>query len=844
MDRPPPQQQPSLRTRYLIVSAVIAVVLLASTLASSLYVSRVTSKGTEALQLRDSVTQIIGQVRRALWRVNASLDKLLISPRPEDRQAIRQHLDEATEQLERLWQIAAFSEAGLELQRPAAALRRDLGGLRHDLLELMQLSQDPNWVYPMLPYINRVLLESNSEFETAVTLALQEVANEDGDSYASGLYRQLAQIRDMWRRQILDFRAILIRFAGLNRIERIAQEQNIDLLHNEILQRLTALEKLKDAGQLGMETEEALPVMRYRAIKWYQDFQDLKKLREAKVWRADAHYIAQFIQPKQLAVEDDLTAIDQALLAWSSRNTARVEAAAGQVNLELWGFTVIALGFVGLVYLMLSRSVLGPIARIAESFSDGDAPTEQLPLPTRGSREIHRLIDAFNAMRRQIRHRQLALEHQALHDTLTGLPNRALLHDRLEQAIRLAQRHDSQSALFLIDLDRFKEINDSLGHGVGDQVLQIIAQRLQACLRKMDTVARLGGDEFAIACPDIDGEQLDTLLEKITAQITQAICLNNQNLYVGASIGVALCPEHGRDADTLLQHADIAMYSAKRGRQDYAFFDPGMIRMDVDNLALLGDLRQELLTPSGQFQLHYQPQIRLLDQQPFGAEALLRWRHPQRGWVSPEQVVQMAEHAGLIADLTRWVLGQAIRDAATWQRAQLSLQISVNLSAWNLQDPHLPTQVERLLGENGLAAKRLTLEITESAVMQDPAHARQVLEALSHMGVNLSIDDYGTGLSSLAYLKMLPVNELKIDKSFVMDMLDDEDDAIIVRSTIDLAHNLRLRVIAEGVEQAEGLECLQLSGCDGAQGYHIARPMPLAALHTWYQEHEAVRSAR
>ena len=837
MDRSSANQQPSLRSRYLLVSATITLILLAGTLTTSFYVKRITGSRAEALQLRDSVTEIIGQVRTALWSVNVSLDRLLISPSPEDRQAIHDYLDEASQQLERLWQIAALSEA--DLQRPAAALRRDLGSLRHDLLELMQLSQDPDWVYPMLPYINHVLLESNTEFETAATLALQEIASDDGNSYASDLYRRVAQIRDLWRRQILDFRAVLIRFAGLNRIERIAQEQNIDLLHTEIVGRLAGLEKLAASGRLGMETEEALPVMQYRAEKWYQDFQDLKKLREANVWRADAHYIAEFIQPKQLAVENDLTAIEQALLAWSSHNTARVEAAASQINLELWGFTVIALCFVGVVYYMLSRSVLGPIARIAETFTDGKRQTESLLLPARGSREISTLVSAFNGMRRQIRHRQLALEHQALHDALTGLPNRALLHDRLQQAVQLAQRHATQSALFLLDLDRFKEINDTLGHSVGDQALQIVAQRLQASLRKTDTVARLGGDEFAIACPDIDGEQLNRLLAKIVDQTTQAICLDNKNLYVGASIGIALCPDHGENADTLIRHADIAMYSAKRGHQDYAFFTPSMVRMDVDNLSLLGDLRQELRAPSGQFELHYQPQIRLVDRRPLGAEALLRWQHPQQGAVPPEQVIQMAEHAGLIAELTTWVLTQAIRDAADWQRAQLSLQLSVNLSAWNLQDPHLPAQVQRLLTDNGLAANRLTLEITESAVMEDPAHARQVLVALNAMGVNLSIDDYGTGLSSLAYLKMLPVNELKIDKSFVIDMLESEDDAIIVRSTIDLAHNLRLRVIAEGVEQAEGLECLQLSGCDGAQGYHIAQPMALAALRAWYNTHSA-----
>lgn len=837
MEKNTSTQQRSVKSRYIILSGVISLILVASTLVTSFYVDKVTGNHADAMQRRGSTTLIISQVRESLWNANATLNTLLMAPHADAQQLLERHMNAAISQAKRLQAIATSDET--DLLAPATALLRDLDALKYELLELMTLSQDPNWVFPVQPFIDEILLESNVEFQTATSLALEETLNNDSSPYAFELYIRLAKLRNAWQQQILSFRAVIILIASHRGENKTAQEQNITLYHDEVLLTLKELEKMQANGKLGIENEEALAVMQYRADKWYEDYQQLQKIRGNNIWRADVHYINQFIQPRQQAVERSLTRLDQAMLARSAHNAARMEQTATTINLELWGFTVISLAFVALVYFMLSRSVLAPIARIAEAMSSEEGRSEQLPMPTQSSKEIYSLVNAFNAMRHQIHHRQLALEHQALHDALTGLPNRALLHDRLQQIIPLTLRHGRQATLFLLDLDRFKEINDSLGHGAGDQVLQIIAQRLQACFRKADTVARLGGDEFAIVCPDVDNEQIRTLLDKAVEQVNQAIKVDKQNVYVGASIGVALCPEDGTDAHTLIQHADIAMYSAKRGRRHYAFFDASMNRMDVDNLALLGDLQQELQQPTGQFQIHYQPQIRLSDQHILGAEALLRWQHPRQGAISPEQVIHMAEHAGLIGELTTWVLAQAIYDAASWQHKQMPLRMSINLSAWNLQDPKLPQLIRDLLSQNGFTARLLTLEITESAVMEDPIRARQVLDELSLMGVSLAIDDYGTGLSSLAYLKMLPVNELKIDKSFVIDMLANENDAIIVQSTIELAHNLNLRVVAEGVEQAEIQACLQQGGCDSAQGFYIAQPMPESEFRQWYRKHNA-----
>lgn len=821
----------SLKANYIAFSTVVAVILAIGSTATSLYVVDVTRNNAQALQLRDSITKSVNNIRQANQRVDSTLSAMLVSPQKEHPRRISQALQDASEILIGMRRFSLSDSTSIK--NIIDYLYTDTLELHRRIDNFIEQIKDPNWVYPMLPYINNILLESNTEFESAATLALQEIAEEEGYAYASPLYRQIAQIRDLWRLQILNFRAIIVRFAGLNRIERIPQEKNIDLVNEEIRQRLDKLATLKQQSKLGFETDEALAVMRYRAAKWYEDYQKVQKIRDSKIWRADIHYIETNIRPIQSQIREHLEQLEKAVLAWSSKNTAAVERAAVQTNLELWGMTIAALLFVILIYLMISRSVLRPIAKIANAITEEGKHVENIALPSKSSREIYALIAAYNTMRRQIHHRQMALEHQALHDALTGLPNRALLQDRLEQAIQQARRHKTTVAFMLLDLDRFKDINDTLGHSVGDRLLQEVSLRLNNCLRTSDTVARLGGDEFAIISPDVDTTQASFFIEKLISKIDSPIVIDKHNLYVGVSIGVALFPDNGADADTLMRKADIAMYNAKRHKKGYAFFHSDLEEISSDNLSLLGDLKEELKQPTGCLSLYYQPQIDIRSDKIHSAEALLRWNHPENGMMPPDEIIRMSEQSGLITDLTHWVLKRAIEDCTGWSKTSDPFNVSVNLSAWNLQDPQLPNYIQQLLSRYQLDPSRLTLEITESAVMNDPARARDILTKLSAMGIQLDIDDYGTGFSSLAYLKVLPVNGLKIDKSFVIEMEEDENDRIIVQSTIDLAHNLNLIVIAEGVETAESLQMLKQHHCNYAQGYFIARPMPEAEFRKW-----------
>jgi len=423
--------------------------------------------------------------------------------------------------------------------------------------------------------------------------------------------------------------------------------------------------------------------------------------------------------------------------------------------------------------------------------------------------------------------------HQALHDALTGLPNRTLFRDRTAQALLAARRDGGAVGVLVMDLDRFKDVNDSLGHHVGDLLLKRVGERIRERLRASDTVARLGGDEFAVLLPGVpDRATAASVARDLRVALEDPFILENdvQQIHAEPSIGVAVYPENGPDADMLLQHADVAMYEAKRGRLGVAEYDAERDQSSPARLALLADLRGAI--DRDELVLHYQPKVNLaggID----GAEALLRWQHPERGLIPPAEFIPLAEQTRLMRPLTLWVLEAALRQSREWRRGGLDIALAVNLSAANLADPALPDDIAELLRRMDVPPERLTLEITESTAMADPSRAQALLVRLRDLGVGLSIDDFGTGHSSLAYLSSLPVTELKIDRSFVMSIVRDLDDAVIVRSTIDLGHNLGLRVVAEGVEDDETLHWLTDHGCDLAQGYGLTRPLPAADLAQW-----------
>jgi diguanylate cyclase len=423
---------------------------------------------------------------------------------------------------------------------------------------------------------------------------------------------------------------------------------------------------------------------------------------------------------------------------------------------------------------------------------------------------------------------EAALEHLALHDGLTQLPNRTLLHDRLSQALNESARSERPTALLVLDLNRFKEINDTLGHHVGDGVLAVVAERLVETVRKSDTVARLGGDEFAVVLPGADSSQALAVANTIKTRLERPIEVEGNSLLVAASVGIAVAPEHGTETSDLLRKADVAMYQAKRTNSAAATYSVEHDYRSAERLMLASDLRQAIA--DGGLELHYQLKAALGTGSHVGVEALVRWRHAERGSVPPDAFIPVAEETGLIQPLTHWVLATALDQLRNWLDAGLDLSMAINVSVRNLNENSLPELVADLLCTHNIPAHRVLIEVTESSLMTDPGRAVSVLSRLREMGLAVAIDDFGTGYSSLAYLKRLPVDELKIDRSFVRDLAHDRDDTAIVRTTIELGHELGLTVVAEGIEDQATWDRLSALGCDVGQGFFLARPEPAASV--------------
>ena len=477
---------------------------------------------------------------------------------------------------------------------------------------------------------------------------------------------------------------------------------------------------------------------------------------------------------------------------------------------------------------LLARSLGRPLQQLrAASRRIAQGHSEQsLHVDTRLA-EIQSLSEDLNLMRAELVHQATRLQEQALHDALTGLPNRALLHDRLSQAASRAQRDGRGYALLLLDLDHFKEVNDALGHAVGDVLLKEVATRLASAVRASETLARLGGDEFAIVLAAPNAYHAERAATRVQSVMAPPFTIDGHVLRVAASIGIALCPAHSRDLKDWLRKADIAMYEAKRRGVGFRLYDAAFGRDDVSELAVANELRVAI--EEGQLVLHYQPKVAFASGRIAGAEALVRWHHPTRGLLTPDQFIPLAEKTGLIEPLTDWVLATALRDCRGWaDLGAAEIGVAINLSARSAFDQRFVERTRQALLRAQIPPGRLELELTETAVMSDPVRAHATFTALAEIGVGLAVDDFGTGYSSLAHLHRLPIRCIKIDKSFVIDMLNDDNDAAIVDAIVALAHNLGIIVVAEGVENAETYALLKHMRCDYAQGMHLGPPLPAA----------------
>jgi len=483
--------------------------------------------------------------------------------------------------------------------------------------------------------------------------------------------------------------------------------------------------------------------------------------------------------------------------------------------------------FAAALSLLFRKIVLQPLQSLENAIRLVNAGNRALRAKVFAEDEIGVVCNTFNGLLDQQEQSRREIEFLAYHDVLTGLPNQLLVKDRLQHAIAFAGRSGARVALFFLDLDNFKTINDSLGHPVGDALLKAVAERLRACVRETDTISRQGGDEFLITLPEVvDLDAVTAFAEKLLEKLATSFDIDGHELATSVSIGIALYPDDSQDFDTLLKKADTAMYEAKdAGRNTYRFFTEQMNLDSSEYLRIRNGLRRALT--NSEFVLYYQPQIDLASGAVIGAEALIRWKHPELGMVPPARFIPIAEDSGLIVPIGEWVLREACWQVAAWQSAGLPpLTVAVNLSAVQFKRGNVERTVTDALKDAAIDPALLELELTESILIKDTESVLTTVQQLKALGVKLSIDDFGTGYSSLSYLKRFNVDKLKIDQSFIRDLATDPEDEAIVRAVIQMAHSLNLRTVAEGVENADVLERLRRHDCDEAQGYHFARPLP------------------
>jgi len=826
----------ALSGRYLVVTLALAVVVTLAVGWTGWVLDRATGSSTSSLEARNRVQQLSAAVRSPVWQSNSALQAYMISPSNDTQQRVLQAILKAEEKAIELAEVQLEALDGGEL---AWQLEEKLATLYLQLDRLMAIRSNPQELHPAMDLMANFMLPTNDAFITAINSTMLELASDSSNVLASKEYLLLDQVRDRWRQMIGSYRVMVAnRFgafsdskSGLNN-----QSHNVQLFYRQIRQDLDGLAAMDEKGGLSFQTSDALDAMRAQSERWYGYFLKVSAMYASEDWRTDLPFLRDVVQPSFNGIWQSLLALEMAVEQQSNQQVAQLSTAGTTMGMALWVLAGLLFILLIIGYAVLDRVLLAPIARISQALaSDVDIRTDHpVNVPVAGTQEVRQLVAAFEKMRSDVQQRRIALEYQSLHDSLTGLPNRACLLKELGQALESAQRDGQRVGLMIMDLDHFKEINDTLGHPVGDLILQEVASRLAGTIGDRGLTARLGGDEFAVILPCLDQCRCSGVSASIAGALEREFQVGGHKLYVGGSVGVAMYPDHGTEVSVLMRHADVAMYVAKHTGKHTAFYDDTQDENSVLRLQLVKELKDAII--NDHLELYYQPKLDLKRDAVTSVEALLRWNHPEHGMVPPDRIIPVAEQTGIIQQLTRWVLKSALQQQARWRRAGIDIGVSVNLSAHDLRDTSLPETVAGLLEASGARPGKLTLEVTESAMMSDLSNAARLLSRIKEMGVGIAIDDFGTGFSSLSYLKKLPVRELKIDKSFVINMNNDDNDAMIVHSTIDLAHNLGLSVVAEGVENQASLQRLRDQGCDLVQGYHLCRPIPPDRLENWLRE--------
>ena len=826
----------SLQNQYVISSLLLGTIVIIAALLTYAEIiknsQRLTSRASEISQLLEHSTTITSNISQ----LDKAVDTFMIEPeRNEQRAIVTQKLENTSHLINYMRTRPTIFELTLDKQLISLSDRIVLLGQTSEQLFEIRLSAIQQ--FPSLEVSSRLMRPVRNKLYTAFAVAVQEM-REDNPNKASIEFYDLIETQSLWLRTISEYRLYLTnRFGSFNEQTMFSQEKQIEALVQQLKREANKIVGYARNDFYGFEGNEMILTLPQLIENWEFAYNEVKKINHSAQWRRDSELMRTTMIPLKDDILSLLEEIDSKLKSENQQIMLLLNKTARSQTFVLAGVIGTFVLYTIISIILLKTLLIKPISLIAKTLKEeAHNPSSLIKIELHKTRETADLIEAFITMGQQVASRQKELEHHALHDALTTLPNRMLLNQRLEYQSLIATRESSKFTLMFLDLNRFKEINDTLGHHIGDELLMQTSERLSSLIRKVDTIARLGGDEFAVLLPNTERSKAVTVALKIVNSLRQDFIIQNYTLQVSSSIGIAEYPADGDDVNTLIQHADIAMYASKKNKSVYEFYDPKEDTHSLAQLSLGRDLNSAI--DNNQLEIFFQPKIDLSTGTINGAEALLRWQHPEFGAVNPEKIIEIAEHVSLIDKLTYWIINQSILNCS-YSNLPDEFDLSINLAVQSLRDSNLIFETRKAIENNPSFRYRLTFEVTESAMMNNPEQSINILNAIKKLGIRISIDDFGTGFSSLAYLKQLPVNQLKIDRSFVMDMQDDESDRAIVLSTINLSHSLGLDVVAEGVEDKQTMNILKQMKCNSAQGYYYSRPLNAKAFHQYVINYNA-----
>lgn len=819
----------SLRKRYAVLTIILGIVMLTFSSYEQKQISLVKKDIQKNIESRNKLLLLNNEIQNATIKTRELLFRFLIDPKNNaDEKLISKSIINTIHHIVKLslhpWIKKNYNPTINELISTLKELDKTSK-------KIIKVRLNPQLLFPVFRIANLKMQPFYANIIENLQLAIKDIE----DNYTQENqkeYQQLIEIRFYWITMVSGFRMYLLnKLNAFRESSSINQLNLITELQDVIKNKVGKLNQSDKNGKLSFTTSIALEHINTSSNKWLNEFKIISKINKSKAWRTDTLIYQLELEPKLNKTNNLLRELNSGIEEFSKDDLITLTKTSQlQVN-SIWAASIVSLLVLLLGFIFLVKLILNPITVVTKALKDQSKGINTTIESDISILETKNLISAFKEMRHQIHARQQELEYHALHDSLTGLANRELLIERMEQSIHNAKQEQSSFSILIMDLDQFKEVNDTLGHSAGDKLLQQVARRLEISLREVDVIVRLGGDEFAVLLTTAHEDHASHIAKKILNEFNNVFTINNTPLYIGISIGISVFPQHGITAQILQQRADVAMYVAKRNKSGFEIYNQKYDEYSVGRLSLISDLRNAL--DQNQLIMEYQPVINIKTGTVISAEALLRWNHPVRGKVFPDDIIPAAEQTGLINPITYWIIDTTAKYNKKLKSQGIDIKIAINLSVYNLQDDNFVENIIGIFNKNEIPASNFIMEITESVMMTNPNKSIDVLKRLDDLDIEIAVDDFGTGYSSLAYLKRLPLSKLKIDKSFIMDMIEDDNDAMIVRSTIDLAHNLGMQVIAEGIEEEEMLNLLDILGCDYGQGYFISRPISTDNFEQW-----------